>query len=179
MNVPYRTCVPLALCAMLAAANARAQGASILGYWREPKGAIMRIAPCGTKVCVRIVTPAPGDGAKTDTHNPDPGLRARPICGLRIGYGFTETDPRHGEDGHLYDPRSGHTYSGSMRLSGGDLRLRGYIGFKLFGRTETWTRVPRPPKPCTPPAHAARAGRRNPRTVLNSAPAAPRERRAG
>jgi uncharacterized protein (DUF2147 family) len=130
----------------------------------------MRIAPCGEKICIWIVILAPGKHPDTDTHNPDPRLRSRPICELRIGSDFTETDPRHADDGRLYDPRSGHTYSGAMTAVGDRLHLRGYIGIRLFGRSETWTRVPKPTQVCTPPAHAASERGRS-RRLARAAPA--------
>jgi uncharacterized protein (DUF2147 family) len=43
--------------------------------------------------------------------------------------------------GHLYDPKSGHTYRGTIVAEGDALKLHGYIGVSLFGRTETWQRV--------------------------------------
>jgi uncharacterized protein (DUF2147 family) len=131
----------------LAAAGADAQTASVLGYWRTPSGAITLVAPCGKKLCVEIAALAPGHHPLTDVHNPDPTLRSRALCGLRIGKGFVEVDPRHARGGHLYDPKNGRTYSGQMTAEGRRLRLRGYVGLPLFGRTETWIRAARPP-PC-------------------------------
>lgn len=52
-----------------------------------------------------------------------------------------QTSPGHAEGGTLYDPKSGKTYRGEMTASGNALALRGYIGLKVFGRTETWTRT--------------------------------------
>ena len=44
--------------------------------------------------------------------------------------------------GMIYDPNSGNTYKGTMRLvDRNTLKLRGYIGISLFGRSDTWTRV--------------------------------------
>ena len=74
-------------------------------------------------------------------------MRERPLCGLRIGTGFVEVDPQHARAGHVYDPKSGRTYSGEMRAEGNLLHLRGYVGLPIFGRTETWTRAA-PPPPC-------------------------------
>jgi uncharacterized protein (DUF2147 family) len=45
-------------------------------------------------------------------------------------------------DGSIYDPASGYTYRCQLSLDGNDrLRLRGYVGVPLIGRTTTWTRV--------------------------------------
>ena len=79
-----------------------------------------------------------------DIHNPDPSKRARPIIGLEVMSGFVKVSDTHWDHGTIYDPRDGKTYSCSMDLDGPDtVKVRGYIGVSLFGRTETWTRVPR------------------------------------
>jgi uncharacterized protein (DUF2147 family) len=132
----------------LTAADAHAQGPSLLGYWRTPSGAITLIARCGPKLCVEIAALAAGHHhPRTDVRNPDPKLRGRPLCGLRIGEGFVQVDPGHARGGHLYDPKNGDTYSGRMSAEGNRLRLRGYLGVPFFGRTETWVRASKPP-PC-------------------------------
>jgi uncharacterized protein (DUF2147 family) len=132
----------------MAAAGASAQTPSVRGYWRTPSGAIILVAPCGQSLCAQIAALEPGNHPVTDTHNPDPKLRSRPLCGLRIGTGFVEADPQHARGGHLYDPKSGHTYSGQMTAEGNALHLRGYIGLPIFGRSETWVRASKPP-PCS------------------------------
>ena len=44
-------------------------------------------------------------------------------------------------DGRIYDPNSGNTYKGTIQqVDANTLKLRGYIGISLFGRTEKWTR---------------------------------------
>jgi uncharacterized protein (DUF2147 family) len=53
---------------------------------------------------------------------------------------------RHGDEwsgGEILDPENGKTYRARMRLEDGGLKLvvRGYIGFSVFGRSQTWTRV--------------------------------------
>jgi uncharacterized protein (DUF2147 family) len=43
--------------------------------------------------------------------------------------------------GRVYDPNSGNTYRGTITLIDADtLKLRGYVGITLFGRTEIWKR---------------------------------------
>ena len=142
-----------ALCAVLAAAaaSAYAQTATVLGYWREPGGSVIRIAPCDHELCVEIARLRTGAHHFTDGRNPDPRLRNRPLCGLRIGAGFVQVDPQHARGGHLYDPRSGRTYRGEMTAAGNLLHLRGYIGLPIFGRTATWVRASQPPTACALP----------------------------
>ncbi|MDH3984403.1 MAG: DUF2147 domain-containing protein, partial [Gammaproteobacteria bacterium] len=45
--------------------------------------------------------------------------------------------------GSIYDPNSGKTYRCKLRLVDPDtLKVRGFIGIALIGRTETWKRQP-------------------------------------
>lgn len=139
----------LAMMAAYASGFASAAEAGVTGYWQEePSGAVIQIAQCAVGLCLTIVA-LPSDHPHTDVHNPDVRLRGRPLCGLRIGQGFTQTDSQHADGGHLYDPRSGRTYNGSMAAEGNTLKLRGYLEIKFLGRTATWTRVWRPYPECT------------------------------
>ncbi|MDE2450145.1 MAG: DUF2147 domain-containing protein [Gammaproteobacteria bacterium] len=157
MRALLRRFNPLMLCAALVAASAYAQTATVLGYWREPRGSIIRIVPCDQRLCIEIAELPPGNRhPAVDGRNPDPKLRTRPLCGLRIGDGFVQVDPQHASGGHLYDPRSGRTYSGEMTADGNLLHLRGYVGLRIFGRTATWARASQPP-PCRPQRQAAPA----------------------
>jgi uncharacterized protein (DUF2147 family) len=136
------------LYAALTAAGAYAQTSTVQGYWRIPSGSVVLIAPCHHKLCIEIAKLVARNHPVTDTSNPDPKLRSRPLCGLWIGEGFQEVDAQHARGGRLYDPGSGRTYSGQMTAEGNLLHLRGYVGLPIFGRSETWVRVSQPP-PCS------------------------------
>ncbi|MGC8864838.1 MAG: DUF2147 domain-containing protein [Bacteroidales bacterium] len=78
---------------------------------------------------------------KVDKHNPDPSMRNRPTLGLEILKGFTFDGKDEWKDGTIYDPKSGKTYSCYMRLeSKNKLKIRGFIGVSMLGRTTYWTR---------------------------------------
>lgn len=78
---------------------------------------------------------------KTDIKNPEPGMHTHPILGLEILKNFTHQENAVYEDGTIYDPKNGKTYSCKMTLAANKLKIRGYIGISLLGRTEVWTRV--------------------------------------
>jgi uncharacterized protein (DUF2147 family) len=118
-----------------------AQTPGVLGLWNEPLGSTIEVYHCGAAVCARLVAINPKAPSLLDIHNPDAHLRATPLCGLVIGHAFHLSAPNHADSGQLYDPKSGKTYSGEMTSEGSHLDLRGYIGLKIFGRSEIWTRA--------------------------------------
>lgn len=126
---------------LLWASNALAlMGDEILGFWNDREhSAVIEIYKCGKNYCGKIASAA--KGPKTDINNPDPGLRGRPIIGMELMKGFS-FDGRQWKGGKLYDPTTGNTYSGKIRLGSPDtLKLRGYAIISLFGKTATWKRA--------------------------------------
>ena len=118
--------------------------ASPLGHWKN-EDATFEIFESDGKLSGRIVdlTEPLRDGKpKVDIHNTDPSKRSRPIMGMVFMYGFEKRSDTKWENGTIYDPKSGNTYSCTMELDGPDkLKVRGYIGISLIGRTDVWTRV--------------------------------------
>ena len=46
------------------------------------------------------------------------------------------------DNGEILDPKKGKVYSCKLELDGKDkLKVRGYVGVSMFGRTQTWYRV--------------------------------------
>jgi uncharacterized protein (DUF2147 family) len=79
---------------------------------------------------------------KVDTENPDPALQSRPIIGMVLMEGFLFDGKGTWANGTIYDANDGKTYKCKIRLENADtLKVRGYIGFSMLGRTEVWTRV--------------------------------------
>lgn len=65
----------------------------------------------------------------------------KPIQGLLIIKGLTKEDNEF-TNGKILDPKNGKLYKCAISLEGKDkLKVRGYIGFSLIGRTQYWYRV--------------------------------------
>ena len=78
---------------------------------------------------------------KVDKNNPDKALQSRPIMGLLLMEGFRFDGKGTWHKGTIYDPDNGKTYKCKVRFGDdGVLKVRGYIGFSMMGRTSEWTR---------------------------------------
>ena len=130
------------------AGGASAQTMSPLGVWtNSEKKSTFEIYKCGELLCGKIMSlTAPNDPATgkpvTDAQNPDPKLKNRPLLGLVFMQGFKYDDENKWDDGKIYDPESGKTYSCYMKMASANaMEVKGYIGFSLIGKSQTWTRV--------------------------------------
>lgn len=120
----------------------------ILGIWlNEEKDAKIEMYKQNNKYYGKIVwlnepnEPATGL-PKLDDENEEESLRNRPVMGLVLADGFVCEGDGLYEDGDIYDPKNGSTYSCYMKLeSKNQLKVRGYIGFSIIGRTTYWTRT--------------------------------------
>lgn len=65
----------------------------------------------------------------------------QPIEGMQIMWGLHQDDSQW-DGGHILDPSNGKVYKVKLQLKDGGekLKVRGYIGFSLFGRTQVWQR---------------------------------------
>jgi len=122
------------------------QAGDIKGIWVNSKKDIrVEIYQVGDKYFGKINWSADmyapdGKTPNKDVKNPDPKLNQREITSINILSGFSFTG---GEwtGGEIYDPRSGKTYKGSLKLRDGSLEIRGYIGSPIFGKTTSWTKA--------------------------------------
>jgi uncharacterized protein (DUF2147 family) len=124
-----------------AAVAASYQPDDITGVWRTKSGGYLQIYKDGSVYNGKVVGSVSGK-PRVDTNNPDKSKRGRRLLGVVILKGLhAEGDGSYG-DGHIYDPSNGKTYKAKATLDGPDpLDARGYIGFSLLGKTQTWHRI--------------------------------------
>jgi uncharacterized protein (DUF2147 family) len=78
---------------------------------------------------------------RTDVENPDPKSQSVPLLGLVKLKGFVFDGEEEWKDGSIYDPKNGKTYKCYIRFESADvLKIRGYIGVSMLGRTTLWKR---------------------------------------
>lgn len=78
---------------------------------------------------------------RLDSKNPEVAKRTNPVIGLLLIKDFKFNNKDEWKGGTIYDPANGKTYSCYLYLKDRNtLKVRGYIGISLLGRTETWTR---------------------------------------
>ena len=89
------------------------------------------------------LTPAEikADGEHPHCTRCDGDKHDQPIEGMVIMWGVRQ-DGDDWDGGHVLDPKKGKTYKVKLHLEeGGEkLTVRGYIGFSLLGRSQTWIR---------------------------------------
>jgi uncharacterized protein (DUF2147 family) len=133
--------------AVLGCALARpSQAADVSGVWLTNTGdAQIRVAKCGAAMCGTIVwlrNPKDDSGAPlTDSKNPDPAKRSRPMLGVIVASGF-HPSPDNPEKlvGQFYNAEDGNSYNGSMvSPNGNELHAEGCL--LMFCQTQIWTRV--------------------------------------
>jgi len=118
----------------------------VVGEWyNAEKDAVITIFEENDALSGRItwmLSPNDENGnPKTDPLNPDETLRDRARLGMVMMHGFKHIDGNVWDNGKLYDPKKGKTYSGMITLKDTNtLDLRGYVGFSFLGRSSTWTR---------------------------------------
>lgn len=126
----------------LAAAPALAAD-PVEGEWlTQSGGGKVRIGPCPTapaKLCGAISWLRPASANATDTNNPDPKLKSRPIMGMPMLWGFKPAGPGKWAGGKIYDPNSGKTYDSKLTANGnGTLKVEGCIA--IICQAQTWRR---------------------------------------
>lgn len=118
----------------------------VTGIWMTEDGeGAVEIAPCGDRLCGRIVwLKSPLDAHAQpvrDENNADLTLRDRPLCGMEVMSGVAPGGDGW-EGGWIYDPEAGARYSVAIAPDGADaIVVTGFIGIKAFGRALHWHRA--------------------------------------
>lgn len=87
---------------------------------------------------VEIIDPARRDKKCEKCEGAD---KNKPVLGMQIIRGLKK-DGEEYNGGKIIDPETGNIYKCFIKLSGKDkLEVRGYMGFALIGRSQTWIRV--------------------------------------
>ena len=142
MNLLIRlTC----LSSILIATLAWAEKTDVEGRWLTEKGdGWITIQTVGDSLEGSVAgspDPEQSEEREFDDRNPDANLRTRRLDGLTIMKGFEYDGDGRWSGGTVYDPNSGKTYKCTItQIDAATLKIRGFIGISLFGRSETWTR---------------------------------------
>lgn len=126
-------------------ANPNVEADAILGVWLSENGdGKILISKIGGKYVGRLawIRRKNSDGsAVLDVKNPEPARQKEKVMGLEILKGFKYEGGKTWGDGTIYDPLSGKTYSCRITtLSVDKIKIRGYVGIPLFGRSTIWSR---------------------------------------
>lgn len=125
---------------------AQNKSTDIAGIWKTggDDQAKIKIYAVGDRFYGKIIwlnKPGVNGKERVDTENPDKTKRTQSIVGLQILEGFKFNGSDSWNSGTIYDPKTGKTYSCTITFKDNKtIRVRGYIGISLLGRTENWIR---------------------------------------
>lgn len=146
MRIPF-------LAVLLAAAatlpSAWADSTSPVGLWKniddvtgQPK-ALIRITEANGVLQGRIekLFLAPGEAPNPKCDKCSGARKDQPILGMSILDGLRKDGDEYA-GGEILDPNNGKVYRSKMELEDGGkkLKVRGYIGIPMLGRSQTWLR---------------------------------------
>lgn len=123
---------------------------SVVGYWQTIDGktqkpsSIIQILQNRSFTEGKIVKtfPVPGEQKSKLCIACHGNQKNKPILGLTIIHRMV-CQPGSCAHGTILDPRNGTLYHATMKLisNGRQLKVRGYVGMPLFGKTVIWNRV--------------------------------------
>ncbi len=152
MKQAFRLAIAASL--LLAAGTALAANDTPVGTWKTiddathtPKSIVQITENNGEyqATIVQLLNRTPEDIAR-DGEKPlckecDGKRKNQPIEGMNIMWGVTQ-DGDVWDGGKILDPKTGKVYKVKLKMVDGGQKLdvHGYIGFSLFGRSQTWER---------------------------------------
>lgn len=124
-----------------------AQSQSVIGKWKtiddetgKPKS-VVEIYEKSGKIYGKVIEIFEADKRNRVCEECKGDDKNKPILGITVIKGLRK-DGKEYNDGQILDPKNGKLYKCFITLEGNDkLKVRGYIGFSLIGRTQYWTRV--------------------------------------
>jgi uncharacterized protein (DUF2147 family) len=130
---------------ILSTSSSFAQDITTGSWFNEEKSAKVQFYNKDNKIFGKIIwlkEPTKAGKPRTDEFNPNSKLKETPLLGLIFLKNFKAKGNGKWEDGQIYDPKNGKTYSSEInQLNANQLNVRGYIGISLLGRTSKFTRA--------------------------------------
>ncbi len=127
--------------------KAQTNSDNIIGIWQtEDNRAAIQMYKKGNLYYGKIVwekEPYNKNGKLTlDINNPNPNLQSRPLHNLTIVKNLKFYKNSNQYKGTIYNVESGNTFKINAELINKTiLKIRGYIGISLIGRTTVWKRI--------------------------------------
>jgi len=125
-----------------------AQTHSVFGRWRtidDETGkatSVIEIFEKHNRVYGRIIELLNSKARNPKCEKCDGDDKNKPIIGLIVLRGLKKDKDGSYSDGKILDPKHGKVYKCNMSLETRDkLKVRGFIGINLLGRTQFWERV--------------------------------------
>lgn len=136
----------LAVGAAMGSAQAQDKADDFTGYWMTAqRDGVVQLTRCPlykdappTGLCGVIVWDPEVDNPK----------RSQALDCNRKVFEATRFDAGVWKDGWAFDTRTRKFHSARLRLKGGQLHMRAYVGSEINGVTEVFTRVDAPPRGC-------------------------------
>jgi hypothetical protein len=133
-------------------ADEKTQNRALDGYWQtvpddEGSPSVIHIWIENGEAFGKVVKIYPKPGKE-----PDPicdkckgELKDKPVIGMTILKNLIKKNGKW-SDGTILDPNNGKTYKCYVEVieNGEKLKVRGFIGLSLLGRTQYWNKVPKP-----------------------------------
>ncbi|HXV84769.1 MAG TPA: DUF2147 domain-containing protein [Candidatus Binatia bacterium] len=141
--------IEIAILSVVICSAAFASELSPIGLWKtiddntgKPRG-LVRIMEVNGEYQGKVekIFPKPGEGPEPKCEKCEGARRDQPVIGMTILWGLKKQGDEY-QGGTILDPENGRVYRAKMTLDGdgGKLSVRGFIGFSLLGRTQTWIR---------------------------------------